>query len=147
MTSSTDPLGLRQHDPIEKWRAEVEREAQERAAERQREEHEQRAATMAREAAARQQLEARVAELEEQTRQLTVDLNDLARATREAIDTLADVCEKLDQRDEVSKLKEAISRKLREREEELKEERRFRFAREKDGEVTNLPDFLPRRVN
>ena len=77
---------------------------------------------------------------------MTANLVELARATAGVVDTFTDICEKIDQRSEVQKLKDAIVEKLRAYEAEAKE--RFRFAREKDDGITDLPNDLPlRRVN
>jgi hypothetical protein len=141
--SSFDPLKLRPNDPLEQYRDEAERQEAARERERRREEREQQRAAEA--AAAneayvlRQQFEGRVAALEGENRELRENIIDLARATMDAFETITDICEKLDQRDEVSKLKAAVAKKLREREAE------FRFAREKDAEMVDSPNPLPPR--
>jgi hypothetical protein len=158
--SSFDPLKLRPNDPLEKYRDAAERQEREFERQRRREEHRERRAALADEKAARQLLEARLAAsearlaaLEEANRELTANLVELAQATTQAVDTFEGICEKIDQRNEVQKLKDIMVEKLRAYEAEAKE--RFRFAREKEsealnshGEITDVPSFLsPKQVN
>jgi hypothetical protein len=143
--SKSDPLNLRPNDPIQKWRDEMERMEEERERQRRREEHRERRDALANEAAERRQLEARIAALEQQNRELNEKLAELARTTAQVVDTFTVICEKIDQRNEVEKLKGTMVEKLRAYEAEPKHNR---IARERDGEVIDLPNLLaPRRVN
>jgi hypothetical protein len=149
MTSSTDPLGVRSHDPVERWRSQVEHDERERERERRRAEHRERRAALANEAAERRQLEARIAALEASHRELTGQVVEITRAAAEAIDVLAQT------RDDIEKeLKSMISRletKLTEIHERGAQEAKktYEFARERIGELTDLPNAMapPRRVN
>jgi hypothetical protein len=146
--TSTDPLGLRQHDPIEKWRAEIERQERERQVERRQERREERRAAMANETAARQQLEVRVAALEEQNRELQGQIAETARVTAVAVNALADARDDLQRHfeDTIAKMQTAITAIREKGEQEAK--KTFEFARERIGEITDLPNFMPvRRVN
>jgi hypothetical protein len=148
MTSSTDPLGVRSHDPVERWRSEVERAEREREAERRREEHRERRATMANERAARQQLQARVAELEGQLLQLRGQVVDITRAAADGIDALTETRNDLERelKGSIAKMQDAMTA-IRDRGEE-EARKTFEFARERIGAVTDLPNFMGiRRVN
>jgi hypothetical protein len=146
-------LQLADPDGLRKWREDAEHQEQEFAREcREREQERQRAAeaTEAREAASvRAQFEARLVAVEQANRELYADLAGIARATREAIESLAD--ERVDlsreQRDEIHELKIEVA-KLGSTLAELREQQAkgtFRFAREREDEVTELPNPLPPR--
>jgi hypothetical protein len=147
--SSTDPLGVRQHDPLEKWRAEVERDERERERERRREEHRQRRNALTNEAAERRALEARIAELEAAHRELQGQIVDITRATSDAIDGLCDCRDEIEREFKAAIVK--IEAKITDMYEKGAEEARktYQFARERIGELTDLPNSMapPQRVN
>jgi hypothetical protein len=152
--SSFDPLGLRPNDPLERYREDAERREREFArARRQREREERRAAEAAAANEAvqlRAKLEGRIAALEVAHKELRADLLEVARATREAVEQLADQRMDLsrEQREEIRELKVEVA-KLGSTLTELREQRakdQFQFAREKDaGEIEDLPNPLPLR--
>jgi hypothetical protein len=153
--SKTDPLGLRQHDPVQRWKDDAQRREEKFAEERRHEAEEQQRrvdAIAANEAAQlRNALEARIAALEQRSADLEYNLLEGARATRYAIEEIADQLVELnrERREEIRDLRAEVA-KLHSTLTELREERvrSFQgFAREKDGEVVDLPSFLPRRVN
>ena len=139
--SKSDPLGVRQHDPVQKWRDQMDALEEERERARRREERELRQQQRAAEATARDQaFEARLSALEAQNRELTGSVLEIAQASAQAINDIVDICETLDQRDEVAKLKAAIKTKTR------AHEQTFRFARERPGTPpADMPNFLPKR--
>jgi hypothetical protein len=141
--SSFDPLRVRQHDPLQKYRDQAERQEKEFERQRKREERDERRATMANEKAARQQLEMRVAELEASHRELTGQVAEITRAAAEGIDVLAQTRDDLERelKATIAKMEKAIAR-IRDRGEE-EARKTFAFAREKISEVTDLPSFLP----
>lgn len=128
----------------------MERQEEEFERERRREEREERRATMATEKAARQQLEARMAALEESHRELQGQAAELAWAAAEAINALTDTRDEMDKelRGAIAKFDKVMAG-LQDRDREAKQ--MFQFAREKIeekvGEITDLPDFMPRCVN
>jgi chromosome segregation ATPase len=141
--SKSDP-----HDPVQKWRDEMERLEAERDRERRREEREERRATMANERAARQQLEARLATLEAQHQELAGQVLETARAATEAIEVLATTRDEIERelKAAIAKMQAAIDELLSRGTREA--EKAFEFARERIGAVTDLPNFMPvRRVN
>jgi hypothetical protein len=87
--SSTDRLGLRQRDPLEKWRADAERREEEFARERRYEAdaaaEERRVRAAAREAAVREPLEARLAALEAGHHTLNSQVAELARTVADDV--------------------------------------------------------------
>jgi hypothetical protein len=149
MTSSTDPLGLRQHDPVERWRSQVERDEREAERQRRREEHRERRDALVNEAAERRQLEARIAALEASHHELQRQVVEVTRAAAEAIEVLAQT------RDDIERELKAMLSKLETRITEIHErgaqeaKRTYEFARERIGKLTDLPNAMapPRRVN
>src|SRR5262249_11011054 len=90
-----------------------------------------------------------MADFNQRNADLEIDLTEVARATRHAVEALADQRVELSvaQREELRNLKVEVA-KLGSTLAELREDRArgFQFAREKD--VVELPSFLPpRRVN
>jgi hypothetical protein len=78
--------------------------------------------------------------LEAQGRELADSVIEIAQASAQAINDIVDICEKLDQRDEVAKLKAAIKTKMR------AHEQSFKFTREKTGgRAADMPNFLAKR--
>jgi len=149
--SKTDPLGLRQHDPVQRWKDAAQRQQEEFAEARRKEEEElrrrQEAAAAYEASLLRNALEARIAALEQRNADLETDLMEVARATNRAVEALADQRVELsrEQREELRDLKIEVA-KLGSTQAELRVGTDFRFAREKD--VVDLPSFLPpRRVN
>jgi hypothetical protein len=138
--SSTDPHAVRPDDPIERARI---------AARRQREEREQqRAAELWAGEFNRLKLEweRRLIGLENGQTDLYGELINLAHTTREAIDMLVDAREDLSRErlEEIREMKAAIAKtdKLLD---ELRRGPAFQFAREKTGEVEDLPNPLAAR--
>ena len=153
--SKTDPLGIWQHDPVQRWKDDAQRREEKFAEERRKEEEElrrrQEAAAAYEADLLRNAFEARISALEQRNADLEDNLVEGLRATRYAIEVIADEHVELsrEQREELRDLRAEVA-KLHSTLTELREER-FRsfqgFAREKDGEVVDLPSFLPRRVN
>jgi hypothetical protein len=149
--SKTDPLGLRQHDPLQRWRDDAQRREEEVAEARCKEEEEargrQEAAAAYEAGLLRNAHEARIAALEQKNAALEADLLELAHVFRDAIERVADQRVDLsrEQREELRDLKTEVA-KLGSTLAELRGGTDFRFAREKDA-VADLLDFLaPRRV-
>jgi uncharacterized protein YgfB (UPF0149 family) len=149
--SKSDPLGLRQHDPVQQWRDYHDRRDEEIAqarGERKQEEQRREDAIAANEAAQlRYVFEARLAVLEERNAELESALAEWMRAVRHGLDALADQRVDLssEQREELRDLRAEVA-KLHSTLAEMREERAkgFQFAREKDA-VADLPNFLPQR--
>jgi hypothetical protein len=149
--SSSDPLGMRSDDPVQRWRDDAERQEKEFAqARREREQARQRAAeaAVAREAESmRAHFEVRLAALEQVNHALSADLEEFARAAREAIEALGDQCADLSREhgDEIRELKIEIAR-LGSTMAELGQRRTasgFQFANErKDPDPVGLPNPL-----
>ena len=146
--SKTDPLGIWQHDPVQRWKDDAQRREEKFAEERRKEEEElrrrQEAAAAYEADLLRNAFEARISALEQRNADLEDNLVEGLRATRYAIEVIADEHVELsrEQRAEVAKLHSTLT--------ELRKERSLSFqgfAREKDGELVDLPSFLPRRVN
>jgi uncharacterized protein (DUF305 family) len=150
MSSSTDPLGVRQQDPLEKWRAEVEQQEREFAeARRQREAERQRVRERAASNDAeqlRRQFEERLAAVERANQEQDEDFLELMRATEkavEAIEAMGDYVDRRGQREEIRSLRDEVAT-LRAMVTEIAKSGTFQFAREKtDDEPPGPP--LPRR--
>ena len=149
--SKTDPFGLRQHDAGQRWKDAAQRQEEEFAEARGQEDEERRrrqeAAAAYEAGLLRNVFEARIAALEQRNADLEADLSEVARATRNAIEALADQRGDLsrEKREEFRELKAEVA-KLHSILAEIREERTkgFQFAREKDA-VADLPNFLPQR--
>jgi hypothetical protein len=133
--SSKDPLGMRQHDPIEKWRAEAEqREREFTEARRQRE-----AAAAANETGPwRRHFEAKLAALEQTLRAQGEELVDLAQAMATACEAFEKMGDCLDagrevQREEIRSLRTEIAR-LTARVSETAKAEAYKFARDKNDD-------------
>jgi hypothetical protein len=151
--SSTDLLGARQDDPVEKWRLAAEQREREFAREREKEKREEQRIIDARSASEalllRNALEYRVAAVEQSNRELHEDLAGVARATAETLDLLIDKCVALSKPhdDEVRELRTEIANLRTALAEARGQKAEFRFARERESSTEDLPDFLPRKIN
>jgi hypothetical protein len=145
--SKTDPLELRQQDPLTRWRDKVQRREEEFAqARREREQEDQRRvdARASHEAGLlRNAHEARIADLERQVATLTTDMLAIGSALLDAVKRVAE--ERMDlareQREEIRDLKVEVAKLSSTLAEGRVKD--FAFAREKDS--ADLPTFLPMR--
>jgi hypothetical protein len=116
MMSRFDPLGLRPDDPLEKWRdfheKQEERFAEERRKEQEEERQQQEAAAAYEATLLRNAFEARIAALEQRTDDLEINSLEGARATRQAVEVLADEHVELsrEQREELRELKNEVAK-------------------------------------
>jgi DNA repair exonuclease SbcCD ATPase subunit len=149
MKSSYDPLGARPNDPIAKWCAEAEQFQREcEQARRELKDEERRDAEAARANRSWSELEQRIAALEAARVELQDGLLEGMRACSEAFDVIFEqrigLADK--QLDEIHDLKVEVA-KLGSVVTELREQRakEFQFARERKGEVEDLPNPLQSR--
>ena len=142
-------------DALDRWRADAERQekrfAEERAREQEAEDERQAKLAAIEAASLRAAFDQRITALEQENADLWANLLEGARAMRYAIEVIADEHVELsrEQREELRDLRAEVA-KLHSALTELRKERSpsFQgFAREKDAEVVDLPNFLPRRVN
>jgi hypothetical protein len=151
--SSTDLLGARSNDPVERWRLAAEQREREFAHERAKEKREEqrivdtRAANEA--ALLRAALEGRLAAVEQSNQELHEDVAGMARATAETLDLLIDKCVALSKPhdDEVRELRTEIANLRTALAEARGQKAEFRFVRERESSTEDLPDFLPRKIN
>jgi DNA anti-recombination protein RmuC len=151
--SSTDPLGARPDDPLEKWRAAAEQREREFAHERAKEKREEQRAVNTRAANEAAQIrnafERRLAAVEQSNQELHENFGEMARALAETLDLLIDKIVALlnKPRDEVRELQTEIANLRTALAEARGQKAEFRFARERESSAEDLPDFLPRKMN